>query len=718
MKIKGLGAGAVMAGMVLCFGGAGALAQGTGQNAAGETRQGEQSGEFDLALVEHFTIYATSNETTAFSHPGAVTVIDREEIEDFATGDIADLFRGVPGVQFDGGPRRTGQVPAIRGLGGTGVQIFLDGARQSFSSGHDGRFFVDPDLLQAVEVVRGPTSALYGSGSMGGVLGFRTVDAADFLDGNGNFGVRLRGAFDSVNEQWSETGTVFYRDAEGVFDFVGSLTARQSDDIELGNGMSLQSEDDILSSLLKGTWQATDDLSFTASWARFQNDALEPNNGQDVTDTDRVNKDIESQTFQGGLNYDPSSNLINFEATVYSSGHEVEEAETTSSRVITRDVDSWGIRALNRSDFAFGQNANVLLTYGGEYYRDEQTGRDNTTIDGTRGGVPDAESTFGGLFAQAEVDIADPLGAPGNLLLIPGVRWDSFESEAPGEANTDDSATSFKFGASYQPNDWLLAFGSYAEAFRAPSFDEFYADGVHFPLFPPSPPPFIVFNEFIPNPDLVPEESDTWELGLGFDFADLLGSGDRLRIKGVYWWSDVNNLINPVVDFNPACTGAPTPPFPPCTDGGTTQYVNTANAELEGLEIEAVYDGEHFYGSASFASIDGTDTASGDYVGVLFPNRLNLDGGFYIPNLDGARAGFRAEFADEFDKVNDSAEVRDGYTVLDLYAVWEPQAGPLAGFRLDLGIDNLADEDYERVFAGTSEPGRNYKVAISWRRTF
>lgn len=45
--------------------------------------------------------------------------------------------------------------------------VLLDGARQNFDSGHDGRFFVDPSLLRQVEVLRGPASSLYGSGGTG-----------------------------------------------------------------------------------------------------------------------------------------------------------------------------------------------------------------------------------------------------------------------------------------------------------------------------------------------------------------------------------------------------------------------------------------------------------------------------------------------------------------------------------------------------------------------
>ena len=39
----------------------------------------------------------------------------------------------------------------------------------------------DPALVKRIEVVRGPNSSLYGSGGLGGVVDFRTADAADFL---------------------------------------------------------------------------------------------------------------------------------------------------------------------------------------------------------------------------------------------------------------------------------------------------------------------------------------------------------------------------------------------------------------------------------------------------------------------------------------------------------------------------------------------------------
>ena len=84
----------------------------------------------------------------------------------------------------------------------------------------------------------------------------------------------------------------------------------------------------------------------------------------------------------------------------------------------------------------------------------------------------------------------------------------------------------------------------------------------------------------------------------------------------------------------------------------------------------------------------------------------------------GARLGVRTIYATDFDEVNEPLDARDDYVVRDLYFVFEPQDGPLEGFRVDLGVDNVADKDFEVVFAGVSQPGRNFKAALSWSKGF
>ena len=692
---------------------------------------------FLLAAIDTVTVYATRNPIEAFDYPGQVTVIDKDVIDDFNPSSIADLFDAVPGSTIGGGPRRSGQTPDVRGLSGEGVLVLFDGARQSFLSGHDGRFFVDPDLIQAVEVVRGPTSALYGSGALGGVIALRTVTAAALLDDDETASVKIGGGFQSVNDEWRITSTGAWRSDDNRFDVVGNFTLRNSDDIKLGSGLTLPAQDEVVSSLLKTTFRPTNDLTLSASWIRFGGDSIDPNNPQGATIAGPGNgedsRDIAANTIQGTVNYVPAaSDLIDANLTAYFTRNSVEEDEVDTTRVVSREVETIGVSLDNRSKFAFGSAADLTLTYGGEFYRDEQIGLDNTTADGTRGGVPDATGKFYGLFAQAELALHNPLGAPGVLTVIPGVRWDKFENDAVGEAATDDQATSPKVGLSYKPIEELIFFGNWAEAFRAPSFNEIYADNIHFQIpnlsvpgpFGPFGPPAFVTNFFVPNPDLVPEESQTWEVGAGVDLASVFFDGDTLTAKGSYYNSDVTNLIDLEVNIPFTCFLTPDqlfPGAPPCGSGEAfgnfSRNVNVTNAEIDGVEVEAFYDSEYFYTRANFSTIDGRDVDTGDFVGVLSPTTVFVDAGVKWPAAN-IRFGGRVLIAGDFNEVNDPVEARDGYAAGDVYAVWEPDTGALAGLRVDRGVDNVTDADYEVVAAGVSQPGRNFKAAISWRKGF
>ncbi|NBC19661.1 MAG: TonB-dependent hemoglobin/transferrin/lactoferrin family receptor [Alphaproteobacteria bacterium] len=674
------------------------------------------------------TVYATTNPIPVFDYPGQVSVISRDDIETFAPSAPSDMLRDVPGVDFAGGPRRTGEAPSIRGLSGENILILLDGARQSFISAHDGRFFLDPELVGTAEVVRGPASALYGSGAVGGVLAFETVDAEDLLRDGESWGARVRGGYQSVNEESFATLTGFGR--QGGLDALASFGLRHSGDITLGSGAELPSDDEIGTGLIKLGYEISDALSAELSWQRFANSAVEPNNGQgtlgtgdDLLDRD-VEKDIETETWRAGLNFDPASDLIESQLTVYRSDSGVDELDPTTSRLTVREIETRGLSLRNAARFDLA-GASMTLTLGGDWYEDEQTGTDSTSTDGERAGVPDGRSEFMGVFVQLEGELDRPLGLPGRLILIPAARYDEFESEASLDADASrDDEISPRFAASYAPRDWLRIFGSYSEGFRAPSINELYLDGVHFPvphptLFDPQAGEFVfVNNNFVPNPNLEPETSATVEFGFGLDFDDLLTDGDRFQGKLSYYESEVEDLIDLRVNFgfDPTCFAPPA--FFPCS-AGTTDSANVDNAELEGVEAEFAYDAERFYARANFGSIEGTNTATGADVGALTPDRWAFDLGIRLPERD-ARLGARIQLAGDFERrgLDENGaltvvESRDGYSVLDLYASWQP--GMAEGLRLDLGVDNVFEEDYERVFEGVSEPGRNFRIAASWQ---
>ncbi len=674
----------------------------------------------DLA-PDTITVYATKNPISPYDYPGQASVIERDVILDFNAQTVSDLFDAIPGARFDGGPRRSGEVPSVRGLEGEGVLVLFDGARQSFLSGHDGRFFIDPDLLQAVEVVRGPTSALYGSGALGGVIALRTIAAEDFLDDGDTVGVKLGGGFQSVNDEWRASATAAFRSDDGRFDLIGNVVYRNSGDIRLGSGLDLPADDEILSSLVKARAELTAAVTASASWIHYGGASVDPNNPQGdavaAPGNELVDRTIDGNTFQGGLSIAPEgSDFLNLNIVGYHTVNEVEEAEIGATRVVSRAVTTTGVSLDNRTRFDLGGENSLVFTYGGEFYTDDQVGRDNATPDGTRGGVPDAKERFYGAFIQGDLTLHRPLGAPGVVEIIPGVRLDKFHTEAAGEPETDDSAVSPKIGATYKPMPEILIFGNWAEAFRAPSFNEIYADGTHFQIpdlsGPPGPPAFVT-NSFVANPDLVPEDSQTWEFGAGLDLRDVLFGGDNLTGKASYFESTVTNLIDLEVNIPAGCFGAP---VQPCGSGPAfgnfSRYVNVTNATISGVEVEAFYDAEHVYARAHFSTLNGINTDTGDFVGVLAPDRFFIDAGLKLPGA-GVRLGARVTAAGAFNEVNDPSLARASYRVGDVYLVWQPAA--LRGLRLDLGVDNVTDADYDVVAAGVSQPGKSYKAAVSWR---
>lgn len=682
-------------------------AAGTGQVVAADV-------EVDAATteIEEISVTATRGPSDVFTFPGSVSVIARDEIESRITASVAEIFAQTPGVQFTGGPRRTGEIPALRGVSGEGVLVLFDGVRQNFLSGHDGRFFIEPDLLKAAEVVRGPGSALYGSSALGGVIAFETVDASDLLDEDAQFGFRVKSGFQGLNDEWMVGGTVFGTTRDGKTGGLASFTFRESDDINVARGPNLQGDDEIGSGMIKINSQVTDDLRIDASWLKFSNDALEPNNGQGISTGDLVAKNIDSETWRARVNYNPENPLIDLGLIGYINNSSVDEAELDTPRVITREVETIGFVLDNRSTVSLGGDNSVIFTYGAEYYEDEQIGTDNTTADGTRGGVPNATSETFGAFIQADIGIET---AAGLFRIIPAIRYDDFENASAQDTalNNSNDAWSPKVGVSYAPNDWLLLFGNYSEAFRAPSFNEVFADNLHFSI--PLGPFVQAPNFFIPNLDLQPERAKAFEFGAGMTFENVAFDGDKLVIKGSYFENDVENLIDLAVnmEFSPACFGAP---FGVCTSG-TSQNVNTARATLDGIEIEGQYSSDYWFLSAAWSTIDGRDEDTGEYVGILVPNRLQLVAEARMPEND-FRLGMRAEIASRFDKVNDPVEERPSYETIDTYMVWQPSEGALRGWRVDLGVNNIFNANAVRTFAGVPGPNRNLRATVSWTSSF
>ena len=668
------------------------------------------AGKTGAASLGPISVTATRNPIAPFDYPGMVSVVDGETIRERQPSSLDDVLGSIPNVEFTGGPRRTGEVPSIRGFDGADLVITLDGARQNFLSGHDGRVFVDPSLLRAAEVVRGPSSALYGSGGTGGVIALRTLRARDLLGPEDTAGVRVRGGYQDVNDERRAGVDVFGRPSEDL-GLLASVTTRDSGDLELGDGSELASGDDIASGLFKGNWMAGEHGELAVSYQSFANDAREPNNGQGAGGDNSVDKEIESETTRARYTWnDPANPWLDLEATVYRSEHSVDERRLDDDglgprgELLTRELETTGFRVDNRSRLDWGSDRGITLTYGVETYTDEQTG---TAGGGPRGGVPDGEFDFYAGFVQAELGWTQPLGLPGEITLLPGVRFDAYEASNDAGTELDDDATSPRLGLTWKPTSSTLLFAKYAEAFRAPTINETFSSGVHFTV--NQPPFFVGNNRFVPNRDLQPQETETVEIGGGLQFSDWITAGDALDIKLSHFETHGDDFIDSRVGFDPSqCP----PGFPSCL--GTTQSVNVGEAELWGQELEANYRAGPLSVALGFSRVDGRDEQTGDKLGVLTPPQLTLDVGYELPVLD-STVGGRLLAADDFENVDDPANERDSYEVVDLFYDWQPTRMPLRGLQVRFGVDNAFDEEYRRVSAeAVPQPGRNVKLNVAY----
>ncbi|MFG0611358.1 TonB-dependent receptor domain-containing protein [Delftia sp. WSY_14] len=114
--------------------------------------------------------------------PASISVITREDIERKPVTSIGELLSTIPGVT--GGLSGTGAQSKIklRGLPEKYTLILVDGKRQGNSAGINYRDdlgsqdldWISPEMIERIEVVRGPMSSLYGSDAMGGVINIIT----------------------------------------------------------------------------------------------------------------------------------------------------------------------------------------------------------------------------------------------------------------------------------------------------------------------------------------------------------------------------------------------------------------------------------------------------------------------------------------------------------------------------------------------------------------
>jgi len=133
---------------------------------------------------------SVDNPATASS---AMTVIPAEELKRRPVADLNDMLRDIEGFDMGGGRDDSGQARfTLRGLDADYTLILVDGKRQNNSGdifpnayrGYEGAFIPPMEMIERVEVIRGPMATVYGADAIGGVINIITKKVSDRWTGS------------------------------------------------------------------------------------------------------------------------------------------------------------------------------------------------------------------------------------------------------------------------------------------------------------------------------------------------------------------------------------------------------------------------------------------------------------------------------------------------------------------------------------------------------
>ena len=632
------------------------------------------------AKEDRVTVVATGNLRSTFEAPMMVSVIDAGTPESQTASSAADMLRKIPGITLSGTGRTNGQDISMRGYDRRGVLTLVDGIRQGTDTGHLNSTFLDPALVKRIEVVRGPGALLYGSGALGGVISYETVDASDLLFEGQNSGYRVFGTGATGDHSIGMGASAFGRTDN--LDGIVSWSSRDRGDIRQSDGETAPNDESISNFLAKGSWRIDPAQTLSGSLRYYNNDALEPKNPQTADATaanPMANRSTIQRDAQVKYHIGPQNNdWLNADATAYWSEARINAQSQTDGGEFRKQTTKGG-RLENRSRLFNDSFASHLLTWGGEYYRQEQHPGGNTT------GFPQAKIDFSSGWLQDEITLRD---IPVSLLA--GTRYDNYNGSSDGYDDVEADKWSSRGAISVTPTDWLMLFGSYAQAFRAPTMGEMYNDARHFSI------GSFYTNYWVPNPNLRPETNETQEYGFGLRFDDLMLTNDGVEFKASYFDTNAKDYISTTVDFARA----------------TTMSYNVPDAKIWGWDMSAKYTSDLFSLDVAYNRTRGKDRDTDEWISSLNPDTVTsvLD----IPVAQsGFSVGWVGTFAERSTHISSSYSAQPGYGVNDFYVSYRGQQ-QLRGLTTSLVFGNAFDKEYWSP-QGLPQDGRNGKIFVSYQ---
>lgn len=670
------------------------------------------------------TIFVTATrqeEQSLLDVPVTVNIITREEMTERVVNNIADLVRYEPGVKVHrttSGTDPYGNLSGftIRGIGGNRVQIRVDGARVIEQIQDGNRDFVDLSMMEAVEIVRGPGSVLWGADALAGIVSYQTMSPNSILRGRQQ-GARLSFGYDSLNHGYTYTGIAAAQISPTWQGLVG-YTYRTYSEAEYSNaradggswgcsriGMGcdrLNPLDGNANNLLtKLVWSpnTSHQVRFTGEYFRSDADVDQLYDRYQVSagllnSGDYLRNQVQTRWRLGiehewlvdagwvdevrwMLSYSPQKRALTDQRfqTRVANRHLIETNQNTDySETFTQaDIQltsRFGV-GLTEHQLTYGFQGDITKT---EYDRQTITSDLNsgvTTV--ARGGgtnFSNAETTRYDFFIQDEIRFFD-----GKISLTPGLRWANYRIKPEVDAdykvilgseprNIDSHKLIPQLSALYRLDETYSFYVRYAEGFKMPTVQQLYTS---------SPMAMGLYN-IVPNPDLKPETVRSYEIGA--------------RAESGSSWGSISVYYNDYEDFIKSQVHVA---------GTANDYTSTNVSEVKilGLEVSAGYSfSPSWHVSGGFTYQYGKERNDGDDRYTPFRDASPVNGFLGIKwqnleqNLDVEILG---NFSGAVTRTSSDSNYKPaGYATYDGYLNWNIYKG----LKLSFAVRNIFDKRY------------------------
>ncbi len=684
--------------------------------------------------------------------PQQITSIRSDDIQFFNPGTAADALEQT-GEVFVQRSQLGGGSPMIRGFAANSVLIVVDGIRMNNAIYRSGNLqnviSIDPALIGEAEVVFGPSSVIYGSDALGGVMDFHTYQPAFGLSNKLETKAQAFVRYSSAAHE--KTGNIRLDLSSKRLSLLSSITFSGFGDLRVGNQRPAdfpdlgkrfkyvvreQGQDTLIRNenvnrqVPSGYQQvsAMQKIRYRPSdWAELTYGFL-LSTTSDIPRYDRLTENTKDRLPRSAEWYYGSQRWMMhyLKGALYNANRWYDEAKLTigyqqvqesrfdrryksnSLRSRTEDVNVWTLNF----DADRQWNAKHQLFYGAEYVvNDVQSTafRENIETEirkSTSTRYPDGGSQYQSVASYASYKFSpNP-----KTTFTSGLRYSyvwinadfdnkSFFDFPYDQINLGTGAISGSIGMTYRPTDHWQFNSVASSGFRAPNVDDIGK------VFDSEPG-----NVVVPNPNLSPEYSYNAEVGATFRFSD------EWRLNGVLYGSLLRNaMVRRDFTFNNRDSIV--------YDGvlsNVQAITNTGRAYIWGYSFQLEGDlFDHWKLRATFADNTGQDTEENVPLRHVTPwfgrtaltYQKNKWRGEFFVRYNGPVAW---EDLAPTEQNKPHIYTEDGslaWYTLNLMGSYEI----IPEFTLQVGVENMLDKHYRPYSSGISAPGVNIIVAMRGR---